>query len=185
MTDKVSIFGTECPKLVIDDDDEALDEIFDSDKHHLDVSELHNLSAIYHCSEEGTNDSSPPPPEFPTWDTIPFSNLPDVVGSSFASGYDFRPGPRIGAKTPLSTWLDQDGTATYHPDCKQDPYLYPPIEISEGIKRVRPIHPYEGLTRAQAPRTITWQHGRFEGKRLPVTISFTSQKGKATLASFG
>ncbi len=167
----MSVFGRGLEDWVMSDDDEDFDEAMIETKTHRNENILDELS--------------PAPPELPTWDSVPFSNLPEVLGASFASGYELRPGPRIEGKAVLSTWLDQDGTATYHPDCEQDPYLHPPAEIFEGIRRRRPIRPDYGLTRSRLPKTVTWQQGRLEGKRLPVTLSFKSEKGKAALASFG
>ncbi len=131
------------------------------------------------------DDFSPPPETLPTWDDIPVSNLPPVVKPYSTSGYQLRPCPRVDGKEIFSTWLDQDATATYHPDCQHDPYLRLPLEKVEGAKRKRLNRPDGDLDRSKVPKTITWQQGRFEGKRLPVTIAFTNEKGKAALAAFG
>ena len=169
----------------VDDDDEVLDEAIITRQHGHVLSEQEDDDIAPPAHEVAEDDFSPPPPDLPTWDTVPFSNLPDVLGPSFASGYELRPGPRIEAKHVLSTWLDQDATATYQPDCERDPYLHPPAEIIEVIKRRRPIRPYNDQTRPMVPRTANWQQGRLEGKRLPVTISFKSLEGRAALAAFG
>ena len=165
--------------------DEAFEDPSMSFQHTSSYSEQDEEDLILHSIPESTDESSPPRPEFPTWDTVPIGNFPDVLGSSFSSGYELRPGPRIGGKEAFSTWLDQDGTANYHPDCKRDPYLRPPVEIFEGKKRRRPIHPDSDINKRKLRRKITWQRGRFEGKQLPVTLSFTTERGKSALISFG
>lgn len=130
-----------------------------------------------------TDDSSPPPPDLPTWDNIPVNNKLEGLGRSF--DYELRPAPRIQGKPLFATWLDQDGTATYDPDSRLDPYIRPPAEIVERRKRRRRDRSEDDPDNAKRQKTYTWQRGRIEGKRLPVTLVFHTKQGKNALAAYG
>ncbi|KAL9637959.1 MAG: hypothetical protein Q9164_001865 [Protoblastenia rupestris] len=131
---------------------------------------------------------SPTLPELPTWASISLSDLPKSIRdkSSILPKYDFRLGPRDPDKNVPTTWLDQDATGTYDPASKRDPWLRPPLSCISRQKRPRPERRYEYLEyRSKRPKTLTWQRGRHEGKRLIVTFTFKTDNGVAILHSYG
>ena len=133
-------------------------------------------------------ESSSPPPQLPTWASISVDDLPASIqnASLHASKYDFRLGPRDPDKTAPTSWLDQDATGTYNPASKQDPWLKPPIPSSSKLKRSRLQQPFKyGEYPAKRPKAFTWQQGRYEGKRLIITFTFTSNQSIASLKAYG
>ena len=163
---------------------EYASDLYDEVLRHKSNSEQDNLGLTLQSPARNTDSSSSsPPPDLPSWDKIPTSNLPGRTRASL--NYELRPGPRADGKLLSSTWLDQDGTATYDPNIKLDPYVQPPTEILEKRRRRRVHHSEDDPNRPKIHQKSTWQRGRIEGKRLPLTFSFATQRGKAVLISYG
>lgn len=158
-------------------------EVLQQEPGHTDEDDLDLTPQSPACAANDTDDSSPPPPDLPTWDKIPINNLPDGTVPSF--DYDLRPGPRVEGRNFFSTWLDQDETASYDPNNELDPYIRPPIDILERRRRRRRDRSDTDPDRRKRQKISTWQRGRIEGKRLPVTLSFATEQGRSALGSYG
>jgi len=91
--------------------------------------------------------------------------------------YHFRPGARESNKV-VSTWVDQDDSGNYNPDCKE-------VELAPTTKRKREIlyrsDGYENDRAPKKPKAITWQLGRQIGLINPITLKCTSDRGRAFL----
>ena len=126
---------------------------------------------------------TPPSPKLPSWADLDS----DDAGSSLeAPKYDLRLGPRDPNKVVLTSWVDQDRTATYDPNNSRDPWLKVPVNCILRPKRPRPERPFNYLEyKAKRPKLITWQRGRFEGKRNIAILHFVSEHGKSILKSYG
>ena len=130
----------------------------------------------------------PPPPELPCWADL----YADALSTSFyeqklhVPKYDFRLAPRHPDKPQFTTWVDQDATATYDPCDRFDPWLRPPSECIPRLKRPRLERTFNyGEYRNKRPKTLTWQRGRLEGKRLVIIFKFTSARIQAVLEHYG
>ena len=112
---------------------------------------------------------------------------PDIEDeTSWRQKYDLRHGDRLRNFSTSGTWLDQDLTATYDPTGKDDPGLRPPVELLTGRKRTRDeADRSNDEHRSKLPRVLTWQYGRYEGKRLPLVFTFKAHESLEKLASFG
>lgn len=112
--------------------------------------------------------------------------LREMLNATSKIQYELRPGPRASENILPYTWLDEDRTGDYDPDSKLDPGIKPPAEIVSCRKRERdPNGDSDSFPKLKAPRIATWQTGRLEGRRMPVTLVFRSEKGQAFLKSLG
>jgi len=154
----------------------------------LDTVSINNFPASFSTvnynpspTSNAPQDSVPPRPELPTCDTISGSS-----SFPFFSPANYK--LRICARHKLvrPTWLDQDATRDYDPNCKlkDDPGLKPPIEYTFRKRRERAEDDDNTDNSFKRPKTITWLRGRQEGCSLPVTLTFKSERGKAALKEY-
>ena len=140
-----------------------------------------NASNGLSTSLNSLNSENTPPPELPSWADFDFHELPALIQRTIPK-YGFR--NRNPNKAGPLTWIDNDLTETYDPNAKHDPYLHPPKQIlSKRPKTDRPFDYSE--YKAKKPKLNTWQQGRLEGQRLPVTLSFISDQARTKLQGYG
>ena len=95
--------------------------------------------------------------------------------------YDFRPFTLSFSKH-ITTWVDQDESGDFDPECEQPCNLIPSIN-----KRERPICRDNGPreTTYKKPKLHTWQLGRRVGLSCPVALKLESDRGRAFLQEIG
>ena len=126
-------------------------------------------------------ENTPPPEDFQKWCDELYAylpDLPDTIEDSLSSKYDFRIEVREKKNIP-TTYLDQDESGTFDPECKKPPECIPLIRKKrERRERIDDVI-------SKKVRTNTWQGGRWIGRQLPMVLKFTSEHGRAALKDFG
>ena len=178
-----SVFGHATSTISVNPSDGSPNGSLRVISHHPDDNDRNITTQYPSYTASDPDHSSPPLPDLPTWDEIPVNNLPEKDEPSY--DYELRPGPRVEGKQVFPTWLDQDGTETYDPNNTMDPYIRPPLEVLERRRRRRQDHHEDDANRVKRQKTSTWQHGRNEGKRLPVKFTFHTDQARSALASYG
>ncbi|KAL9012288.1 MAG: hypothetical protein Q9173_002944 [Seirophora scorigena] len=118
----------------------------------------------------------------PIYDAEPTGSDPFWYRGSLNTGYEFRLGPRDPDKPQPSCRIDLDESGDYNPSARRRKQILPLVS-----KRERPPPQTDESEEPlqKKPRPLSWQNGRFNGLSLPVTLTLTSERGRALLESMG